>query len=487
MFEALGILPGSFWLAAVLLLGGALWALGQIRQGIGLPILAVLATIGAWYVGDVLYNDYANTHVQLFTPAVLNKAWLQVAWFLLVFLLLTPAIHGSLNQSLLYRPSQVCRLVENGGVAPLFQSRLNQLFRGVASVWLLLAAIALLRLRDQIIYYFFPYLGYVADPWAREQIGGGISALLSMAGYLQLFVAMFFGLVTALARNGAVRFLALLAVFLTWPNYLLGRTRNVMVAMALPGILAWVFVRLRTPWLIKIMALAGFFLMTNIWFAFILTNRTHGTIIGAAFRNEGTNLKESKQTRHEGLNMFEELCWISSLIDSGDYKPNYGERYFAELVNPVPRGLWPGKPFIGYDYAIARGQGFSVGDSGEMQGVTATVSTGMIGQGVVNFGTILGPAFAALLMSLWAALLARLDLRGQELGNLPLYVLGMVTTFNLGRDITFITLYTFVFGMALVWWTKRRQTPTEPMRRPPKKSGPAARRPNSQESQGAAT
>jgi hypothetical protein len=38
------------------------------------------------------------------------------------------------------------------------------------------------------------------------------------------------------------------------------------------------------------------------------------------------------------------------------------------------------------------------------------------------------------------------------LGRLPLYALGLILTFNLGRDITLITLYPFVFGAALLWW-----------------------------------
>jgi hypothetical protein len=93
-------------------------------------------------------------------------------------------------------------------------------------------------------------------------------------------------------------------------------------------------------------------------------------------------------------------------------------------------------------------------DQGE-GGVAATISTGMIGQGVVNFGWLLGPAFAALLVSLWVAALARLDLEGQKVGRIPLYALGLILTFNLGRDITLITLYTFIFGSVIVWWLER--------------------------------
>ncbi len=57
---------------------------------------------------------------------------------------------------------------------------------------------------------------------------------------------------------------------------------------------------------------------------------------------------------------------------------NTGARYFAELVNPIPRVLWPGKPLIGFDYAIARGQGWAGAAKGQ-GGIGATISTGMIG------------------------------------------------------------------------------------------------------------
>ena len=138
-------------------------------------------------------------------------------------------------------------------------------------------------------------------------------------------------------------------------------------------------------------------------------------------------------------------------------------RYFAELVNPIPRAIWHGKPLIGIDYAIARGMSYG-GGSAEA-GVVGTVSTGFIGQGVVNFGRFFGPMAAALLMSLWAAWLARLDLNVQALGKLPFYSLGLILTFNLGRDISLITIYPVVFGSVVVWWLESCNQPQAAKRR----------------------
>jgi hypothetical protein len=51
-----------------------------------------------------------------------------------------------------------------------------------------------------------------------------------------------------------------------------------------------------------------------------------------------------------------------------------------------------------------------------------------------------GVLVAAFLMATWAAILARQDLKGEKTGRLLLYMVGMVLTFNLGRDITLITV-----------------------------------------------
>jgi hypothetical protein len=53
-------------------------------------------------------------------------------------------------------------------------------------------------------------------------------------------------------------------------------------------------------------------------------------------------------------------------------------------------------------------------------------------------------------MAIWAAILARQDLKGEKIGRLLLYMVGMVLAFNLGRDITLITLYPFLFGFIML-------------------------------------
>jgi len=455
VFETLSILPVSFWVVIALLVGGGIWSFRHMDDGTGLPVLAVLGTAAAWYVGDVFYNDYVNNHAKWFDAATLQNAWWQVAWFLVVFLVMTPPIHQWINRRYLNRRSGVTQLFKLGVNQPVIQQQMKVLFFGCVSVWIALFLIALALLKGQIIFFLFPFLGERAYPWSHARLGVGLDFLTVIAFYLQLLSATMFGVVAALATERRIRRLTLVFCLLAWPFFIFDRTRNTMLALVIPAVLCWVFLRLRGGMWKKILVLLACFLVVNAWMKFVIANRSEMDI-SDAFNQRGLDISGQSIIHNQGLNMFEELCWANTYIDKGTYKPNWGARYFAELVNPIPRVLWPGKPLIGIDYAIARGM--SYGGGTDATGIVATVSTGFIGQGVVNFGCFFGPMAAALLMCLWVAWLARLDLNIQALGKLPLYSLGLILTFNLGRDITLITLYPFVFGALIVWWVDRRQS-----------------------------
>ncbi len=415
----------------------------------------VLGTVSVWYVGDVLYNEM-DVYLETIGSASLESAWWQVLWFVLAFWTLVGPVHKLVNGRLANQRSHVIAYLETDRLQRAdVQHRIDLMAKALVTVWVVLMVIALVKLRGNVIGLFAPYLGQKADPWSREQIGGGFSSLISLASYLQIFLTAAFGVVAAMALNPKTRNTALLICGLALPYYIFDRTRNTMLATVLPGVLTWVFFRLRGGLPLKLVALGICYLVVNFWFTFVMANRQNDTI-AAAFASGGDKAKQ-KKAKHEGLNMFEELCWIDHFMVTGAYLPNHGQRYFAELVNPVPRALWKGKPTIGLDYAVARGQG--VMDSSGT--TTATMSTGMIGQGVVNFGRIGGPITAALLMSLWVATLARQDLLGKDSIRLILYGTGLALTFNMGRDITLLVIYPFLFGWGIFVFWKRSQKGAE--------------------------
>lgn len=452
MLETLSIMPLAFWVVIALLVSGFYFAIQNIRRGLGIPIATLLVTIAFWYVGDALYNDYRNTHMELFAPEVLNNAWWQVAEFLAVFLLIISPLHLWLNRRAFGHSSQALHMFKHGVGDPRFQRTLTVLFNAAAGVWILLLMGALFTFKDKFIYYLCPYLGEHPGPWVSNSLASGVGdSLLALANNLQLMVGTLFGVVAALSTNSSIRSLALLGVVLTWPYFIFGFVRNQILVTALPGVLAWVFFRLRSGIFTRVIILATLFLLVNAWFGFIIAHRDRLSTT-TALKQEGFNFSEASKQEHEGLNMFEELCWINTFIKSGSFTPTWGGNYFANFVNPIPRFLWPGKPSIGLDYADARGGGGADTDIG----VSVTISDGMIGQGVNNFGRYVGPAFAAFLISLWVCWLARLDLSGQKIGHFSLWGLGIILIFIMGRDIGPLALYPFAFGYGICWWLNRK-------------------------------
>jgi hypothetical protein len=429
-------------------------SINLFRIGVGLPAIAVFITVIFWYLGDVYYNDYQTHHSILFDSSILDLAWWQVALFLFAFQSFLLPIHKLVNVNSRFNESQIDKFLFSKKKIEFSEFQLQIIFKGCLFILILLFFIAWLKLDSDFLFFIFPWSGKLISPWSRGQIGGGFDSLLSLANYFNIFVAAIFGVIAALTRDKSLRFYSLICCFFTWPVFFIDRARNIMLAVALPGLFAFIFIKLRRSFIFKLFFIFAIYLLFDFWFKIVLQFRDTGGILAGI---NSIGYASAETGKHYGLNMFEELCWINNFIQEDQYHINFGKRYLAELVNFIPRGLWPDKPLIGFDYAILRGQTFN-----SLGWVTATVSTGLIGQGVVNFGVFFGPVFVGLLMSVWVALLAKLDLNSHQIGYLPLYLVGLTLTINMGRDITFITLYTFIFGWFVAWWVQRRGLYQEP-------------------------
>jgi hypothetical protein len=464
----LSIYPMSFFISALALIAASLFAWKHRRDGWGLPMLAVLGTVSVWYIGDGIYNDYESYRLTIGDDA-LGAAWWQVSLFVVTFAFLVKPLHEQINQRFLKRRSHLLIYATSGKIRnPKLQRNIDQVASALLLCWIVLMAIALARKGWDFSGMFMPYLeGYKLKPWSRGRVGGGISALLSLAGYLQILLTAGFGVVAAISTNPKTRLMAITVCFFAFPYYIFDRTRNPMIATMGPGLLAWVFIGLRARIMMKVCILVAAFLLANFWFMFVVqTNMNRGVTLADALAQGKSSktdviggLEEEKDLKHEGLSMYSELAHMNDLFDAGLYKPTWGGRYFAEVVNFIPRGLWKNKPLVGVDYALARGFGNDEGQESSGAGITASIATGMIGQGVANFGRVLGPMCSALLMAIWVSILARLDLRGDP-ARLILCTVGMILTFNMGRDITLFVLYPFVFGymLLLAWeWQQKKK------------------------------
>jgi hypothetical protein len=466
----LSIYPVSFFISALALMGASLFAWKHRRDGWGLPMLAVLGTIAVWYHGDGLYNDYEEYRLLIGDDA-LNAAWWQVLLFVVTFWALTLGVHQTINKRWVRKKSHLMFYATSGQIKnPHVQHQMDLLGRALLVAWIILMTIALYRKGFDFGGMFMPYLeGVKLKPWARGRVGGGFSALLSLAGYVQIMLTASFGVLAALSHNPKTRLMAIAVCFLAFPYYIFDRTRNPMIATMLPGLLAWVFIRLRGGMWKKALILLAAFMLASFWMKLVVdTQMGRGVTVGDALslvkKDRGKTMEADplapvEEKKHVGLSMFSELAYMASFIENDTYQVSWGGRYFAEVVNFIPRGLWQNKPLVGVDYALARGFADDGGNESS-GGVTASIATGMIGQGVVNFGRVLGPICAALIMSVWVAILARLDLQGNSPSRLLLCALGMILTFNMGRDITLFVLYPFVFGymLLLAWeWQQKKK------------------------------
>jgi hypothetical protein len=420
----------------------------------------VVATASAWYIGDALYNNYAE-YVQIQGMESLTAAWWEVLLFFISFAVLVPILNRRINGKL-EPQSQVLQMIRDITIdTEQFQNQISLIVKLLLGPWILLMILALVKTDFNVVGIFFPYLGEKANPWSRNRLGGGIDAIYALATYVQIMLTALFGVALALSKRPGTMTLAGVIYFLSAPFFIFDRTRNAMLAILLPGFMGFITLRMKGGMVIRLAVVVVSFLALDAWFKFVLEHRSKGESIAGAYKADQASIGEDdaaskKELRHLGFNIFEELGYINYFIANGAYKVNWGERYFAELVNPIPRVLWPGKPLIGIDYAIARGMAYGNQDAAS-GGVACSVSTGMIGQGVVNFGRILGPIAAALLMAIWVAVLARMDLMGDDIAHLLLYSIGLVLTFNMGRDITLLVIYPFVFGWLLLWVNNRRK------------------------------
>lgn len=455
----LSLLPFPFYLcvAAISWIAWKAWC--SREEAWGIPMLAGIITAGAWYLGDPLYNDYRG-YLFAFGEKAIDDSWWEILLFCVSFYLLVHVAGRIINKDFRDQKSNIFKMIRERSIDTVeFQDQVSAVGRLLLIPWLVLMVIGLYRTEYDYVGLFFPYFGEKCDPWSRNRIGGGFDALISLGLYLQIMFTALWGVVFALTKRKFIFCLSGVIYFLTAPYYVFGRTRNYMLAILLPGFMALVALRMKGGLLLRLIMILVSFVTLESWMRFVIENRDKESI-ASAFQKGGVKDGEVKNRKHLGFNMFEELCYINSFIADGTYKVNWGERYLAELVNPVPRAIWPGKPLIGIDYAIARGMAYGNIDAAQ-GGVACSVSTGMIGQGVVNFGRILGPVFAALLMALWVALLARQDLKGRHISHLLLYAIGLVLTFNMGRDITLLVVYPFLFGWLLLWWNNRRRRHSE--------------------------
>ena len=432
-------LPFTYFAAALLLGCMGTWAVANLRKTWAPPFLAVLFTFAFWYMVEPLY---VPEEFQPFSQAIVWDAYAYGIVFLLAFALSFLALAPVFRPA---RRASAARLGRKARARELARTA-DRLVVPLAIFWAVLAAYGTWRVGGDVVQALFPLEGRSGLHMWQRSAGAGAGAsgfLVSAASYLYLLVSAAFGALLPLARKRSTRLLLVVLIALSWPYLFLQGSRAQTLIAVLPMVASF-YMFGRASAAVKVLAVVLTAAALYIWFGIVIQ-----------MRSEQAALTEIT-LGSEFTNMASELCWMLHFQQNDLLQPSLGAGYVAEVLNFVPRAIWPNKPLIGIDYAIMRGFG---GASTDM-GLRATISTGMVGQGMANFGRLPGSIFAGLLMALWAGFLWRLRVQA-SVPRLLLFALGLALTINLGRDITLLTLFPFVFGylavLGLEFWQKHRR------------------------------
>jgi hypothetical protein len=425
-------LPTTYWLSAFLLLIAASICIVNIGRSWAAGYAAVVGTAFAWYFIEPLY--FPEEFIW-FSADVLDLGYLSVSIFLGTFMFVTPWMVRALV------PKQSVQL----RASPTDWSRgitIEKLVILVTALWLVLLSYGVLISGGDLVGALFPMGGRSESTVSIFGRAGGADAgptgfIVSAADYLYRLCLGTFGLLLPLTRKNAVRLVLVCLIVISWPAVFLLGTRNVALAVIAPFFASFMLFG-RVSVAAKVLVLVVGFLGVDFAMRAMVNLRNVG------FRN--LDISSLSEGRHLGLNMASELMHVTMFIQNGTLSSWYGGRYLVQAANIIPRAIWPDKPLIGIDYAIARGFGGADGDLG----IFASIATGLIGQGVLDFGNFAGPVFVGVLMAAWVGILNRMRISG-GLPRIGLFLIGLGLTFNLGREITLLVLFPFIFGLVLVW------------------------------------
>jgi len=432
----------TFYLAAAVLLILTVESCVKLlkRDSVGIAV-AVYVTVFAWYFVDPFLNP---EEYGCLPPFLLGQSYGQVLLFLVGFRVALPAA----TRWILSRRN-------TGVLAAMQRLTPEQILIAAGTIWILLFAIGIARMGGDVIGAVFPVDGRAGvTMWGRGAVESSATGfLIASAAYVFSAVTAFLGVLVFFQRTRFWRRVAGAMFAITLPYFFFQGARSAFLAAILPFIITYLLYG-RHRLVIRFVILAVAFICLDQGFRFVTAFRNTGFRELLAAKNPYELVDEGLPQL--GLNMIEELCFVNAYLDSGDTSPAYGARYLNELLNFVPRAIWPSKPLLGVDYAMWRGFESDEGDLG----VTTTVASGMIGGGVLNFGQILGPVAAGILMAIWIGLLIRWWEQRKSLLRFGLFMVGASLTFNLGRDITLLVLWPVIFAyffvrLAEIWATRR--------------------------------
>jgi hypothetical protein len=237
----------------------------------------------------------------------------------------------------------------------------------------------------------------------------------------------------------------IMGMYVTWGG-IIGRGRYgdfrsavLMLEVFIGGVSSFAAILLFRRWTTPLQRLVCAPLIYGLMAALVIS-RTAGTF---AWENR-------EQAQYVGNEMFRELLFITTKVSSGDVDFQYGYSYYVQLVNPIPRFLWPDKPTLDTGILMAHAYG-AVNAQGE---AWMTISPGLIGEMYLNLGLagIFGiSAFGGWLVKGWDQIPRFF---AHSLPTMVYYSAGLAVLFIMGRSFTMGMFYGLLSLACLAWWIR---------------------------------
>lgn len=207
-------------------------------------------------------------------------------------------------------------------------------------------------------------------------------------------------------------------------------TRSALMVAVLP-LLAVIYYRCTPHWQ-KLLIYCGIASTPFVYFlmAAIVASRNSGQL----------DLSKGSNVTYVGNEMLQELAYVIDTVpERCDYQLGYS--YYVQIVNPIPRFIWPDKPAIDSGLLMAQLKG-EVNKTGEAY---LTSSPGLLGEMYLNFG-----GWGIVALSFFGGWLVRgwdriPFLHGNSLPTMILYCCGLAILFVIGRSFNATAFYAIMF------------------------------------------
>jgi oligosaccharide repeat unit polymerase len=291
--------------------------------------------------------------------------------------------------------------------------------------------VSLLIYADFNVFAFFEGLTGMTRRWtgilARERYGSWSTILYEMQMFLQAVIPL--AVCLAVMRRAPVFQRCVAGLFVLWMLVRTVFTGSRASLLPIVLCLAAAFFWRAGPRMRRGLVFIG--LPVALIGAFLLS------AVIVAGRNEGRfDVSAATTTDYVGFEMFRELLFVIRAHGEG-LPSEYGLTYFTQLVNPIPRAIWPGKPVADAGLILARAYG-AVDRNGEP---TMTTSPGFLGEAYLNFGffgLLIIPAAAGLIVRAWDRLLSTAS---TSLPAFLIFAAGLSTIFQSGRSVNISAFY----------------------------------------------